>query len=225
LNLHLRIQNLSVVVDNGLSDQKNFQNQALQVLERLHLESNREKGRPGTNGTIQELKTPSSHSISNSKGEISHFSSVQIRMSREANSCGDWCSCSCHTRRQLRTPHFMDHVIGSLLVGYSGISVTKSNCNEFACKQRSYPSVHFTYFFPYWFLSRIITMSIRATASQGPELCLKVPRVRGRTEAVFRAAVSGDVEHMKSLLIKGFASPLDVSSSSGLSALHASILL
>ena len=223
MNLNLRIQNLSVVVDNGLSDQKNFQDQALQVLERLNLESNGEKGRADTKGASQEVKKSGSHSLDNGKVGLSHFSSVQIRMSREANSCGDWCSCSCHARQQLRTPHFMDQVIGSLLIGYSGISVTKANCNEFACKQRSYPSVHFTYFFPYWFLSRIITLSVRATASQGPELCLKVPRVRGRTEAVFRAAVSGDVEHMKSLLIKGFASPLDVSSSSGLSALHASI--
>ncbi|MCJ1306855.1 hypothetical protein MMC25_000499 [Agyrium rufum] len=69
----------------------------------------------------------------------------------------------------------------------------------------------------------MITLTIRASTSQGPELCLKLPRVRWRGEGVFRAAVRGDIDNVRSLIIKGLASPLDVSSSSGLSALQYAI--
>jgi hypothetical protein len=68
-------------------------------------------------------------------------------------------------------------------------------------------------------------MLFKAEASRGPELRLRVPRIRWRGERVFRAAVRGDVDTIKALLISGEASPFDVSSSSGLSALQASSLI
>jgi hypothetical protein len=65
-------------------------------------------------------------------------------------------------------------------------------------------------------------MLFKAEARRGPEFCLRVPRIRWRGERVFRAAVRGDVDTIKALLISGEASPFDVSSSSGLSALQVS---
>ena len=67
----------------------------------------------------------------------------------------------------------------------------------------------------------MLFLAVKNDARRPPGVSLKLPRVRFRTEPTFRSAVQGDIETIKSLLVSGDASPLDVSSSSGLSSLQA----
>ena len=62
------------------------------------------------------------------------------------------CSCICHAHHRLQSPLFMDGLLGSLCVRYSGCPAGKPQCNEYFCRQQSQFRAIFIYSFPQWFL-------------------------------------------------------------------------
>ncbi|KAI9784656.1 MAG: hypothetical protein M1835_003537 [Candelina submexicana] len=129
------------------------------------------------------------------------------------NQCARLCSCICHKPGRLSIS-FLDRVIGSLFVGYVGLPVFTAPCNEYICKKnrhRSSFSARFTYYFPSWFLARMIYSAINYTARDGPQiLFVKAPRLRPGTARIFEYAVDGDIVAMQKAFSMGDASPFDV---------------
>jgi hypothetical protein len=153
--------------------------------------------------------------------KLTAISAVGIRTAQFPRSvCKPWCSCVCHERGQIRTPHFLERIIGSLFIGYSGLPILTKPCNQTSCHLRAQPTSTVTYFFPQWFMSRALSLTMASTPLAGPVMSLKVHRMVPGDAAIFDYAMSGDVERMKSLFLNGLASPHDVSMQSGVTPLH-----
>ena len=133
--------------------------------------------------------------------------------------CKPWCSCACHRERYIRSPRFLEQFIGSLFVGYSGIPVLKASCNE-ECHLQSQPRTYVTYFFPKWFLSRMVTLMMTVTPLAGPIASIKVQRTVPGSSAIFTYAKLGNEDGIRSLFENGSASPHDLDSDSGVTPLH-----
>lgn len=153
--------------------------------------------------------------------QMTAASAVGIRTAQFPRvACKAWCSCVCHTERSFRSPSLMEQLVGSLFVGYSGIPILRQKCNQQSCHLESQPLMYITYFFPTWFLTRMISLMISTTPLAGPVISLKTQRTVLGDSDIFECAKTGNINKMKYLFQNGLASPHDVSFSSGITALH-----
>ena len=134
--------------------------------------------------------------------------------------CSGWCSCRCHGLTYYQSPRSFDNILGTLLMGHSGVSFRKRPCNEQSCRMQSIPTFRLNFFFPQWMMSRVLQFVVQLSYMKGPELVLRVPRVVPDNAPALFYAVQGDIEGIKSLFSKGLASPYDVALDSGRTALH-----
>jgi hypothetical protein len=152
---------------------------------------------------------------------IDAFSAVRIRTSNYwGMPCRTGCCCACHKRHQVQTPRILDHLIGTLFLGYSGLPIVTPSCDESSCRQRSIPSTQMTYYFPRWFLQRAISLAVMLLPNDGPVASLRVQRAVSGSSKIFDYANVGDVDGMKRLFSSGLASPHDVRFDSGTSPLQ-----
>ena len=139
---------------------------------------------------------------------------MQVKLAR--NSCDSACGCICHQRSQFKSPRSLNALLGSLFVGYQASPWSTQTCSNSGCRQRS-KKFTYVYAFPQWFLARILVVDMVYSQSRGPELCLRVMRVRSRRTRVFGPLVEslyideeGAIHHLKRLLNDGEVSVLDV---------------
>jgi hypothetical protein len=150
-------------------------------------------------------------------------STLNIRASAYRRSrCEGWCSCICHRPCYLQTAQSVDFLLGSLFIGYSCFPIRRRGCNERTCRQQSIPTIKVSYYFPRWFLNRVIQFKAWSSYMQGPSLSLNVPRVIPDDSPVLSFAVQGNLAEIRSLFNKGLASPYDIGLSNGRTALHVS---
>jgi hypothetical protein len=153
--------------------------------------------------------------------QMTAISAVGIRTAQFPRvACKPWCSCICHTERSFRSPSFMEKLVGSLFIGYSGVPILRQKCNQHSCHLESQPLMYVTYYFPTWFLARMVSLMISTTPLAGPVVSLKTQRTVSGDADIFTCAKTGDINKMKYLFQNGLASPHDVSFSSGITALH-----
>lgn len=177
------------------------------------------------NGTASTTTFPPpsvEHSIDSAltRGHPRAPSSVTQISLRYARHCTILCNCSCHKQSRLRTPKWANNVLGSLFVGYTGVSPISPGCDVASCQGRSYSVTQITYTFPWWFLSRALAMTIAYCQPDSPELCLRVFRVRPYGADIFYTSRRCLVHSVKKLLFEGRASVLDVTNYSKRTALH-----
>ena len=70
----------------------------------------------------------------------------------QGQGCKLSCSCVCHTHYRLQSPLFMDGLLGSLCIRYSGYPTAKLQCNEYYCSKQSHFRAILVYSFPQWLL-------------------------------------------------------------------------
>jgi len=136
-----------------------------------------------------------------------------------ARSCGLRCQCVCHEQRLFRSSAWLRPFFGSLFVSPNLLRT----CRLKACQARM-ARVAYTYAFPFWFLDRVFTASITTSTAKGPELLIRLMRIRAPESAIFRTSGSGPLlcngtTTVKALLDHGKASVLDTTAS-GLTILH-----
>ena len=99
------------------------------------------------------------------------------------------------------------------MLGYNAIPGLAQRCNDPSCKGQS-TKITYTYAFPEWFISRVVYFNFKHEQLRGPELCLRVVRVRPRDADIFVAIQNKReelaLEHTKRLLLAGEASVLDI---------------
>ena len=141
----------------------------------------------------------------------SHVTSMKLIQSH----CASACNCVCHVRSRFRSPIFLDAVLGSLFVGYQASPWAAQRCNNTECRQGS-KKIIYTYAFPQWLLKHAILFNMAYSQPGGPELHLRLIRVRPKNAAIFSATrlfayrQGIGVNHIKRLLDNGAASVLDV---------------
>ena len=130
--------------------------------------------------------------------------------------CEPDCSCACHKVVRIRSPRYLNAILGSLLIGYRAQPWVTATCDSSDCRSRL-TYVTYTYAFPRWLLDRMVTFRMAYDQSRGPELCVRLPRVRSGGDSIFTAArmympdeKEAAIQHIKFLLTNGEASVLDV---------------
>ena len=58
---------------------------------------------------------------------------VRIHLNQYRSNCHSRYQCTCHMSQKAATPGFMDLVLGQLFVGYSGLPILSSKCDERNC--------------------------------------------------------------------------------------------
>ena len=132
------------------------------------------------------------------------------------NICEQDCSCTCHQGGRIRSPPYLSTILGSLLIGYTAQPSMTCTSESYDCRGRS-TCITYTYAFPRWLLDKMVACRIAYDRSRGPELCVRLLRVRSGHEYIFWVASirtsstdKTSIRHIKYLLTNGKASVLDV---------------
>lgn len=123
------------------------------------------------------------------------------------NACGPRCDCTCHRRLRFRSPGFLDAVFGSLFLGYQALPWFSQGCRNGRCRTSS---TRIQYTFPQWFVKRSVALTVACSQPKGPELILRVLRLRPRGAFIFVCAQNGYYNELKRLLENGEASVVDI---------------
>ena len=151
---------------------------------------------PPTQSHVREDVSPASSLVPFTKLELSK------------NSCTSSCNCVCHQRQGFRSPDFLSRFVGLLYVGYTAMPWAKRKCDNSHCHDRS---IRITYVFPSWFWARAIAVSVESAHKQGPELCLRVMRIRPASADTFQVVYAKDTyRHLRRILSDGNGSIFDV---------------
>ena len=149
--------------------------------------------------------------------KLNSLSMVVTRSGKTMRVCSSNCKCSCHVQSVFKTPQLLQEITGCLLLGYSGRHILQQQCIS-SCLRRTQNSMQMTYFFPRWFVSRAISISMSNTIS--PTLSIKSRRVVPEVNQLFSLSKFGDVEGIRCLFNDRLASPDDVHIRWGKTALH-----
>ena len=123
------------------------------------------------------------------------------------NSCGPRCDCTCHRKVRFKSPGFLDAVFGSLFLGYQASPWFSQGCRNGRCRRSS---TRIQYIFPQWFVKRSVALTIACNQPKGPELVLRVLRLRPHNAFIFVCARDGYYHELKRLLENREASVVDV---------------
>ena len=134
--------------------------------------------------------------------------------------CERWCSCVCHKLRTLRSPQLFDLLVGKLFIGYSGLPVSHTRCDQRSCHSQSQRLANITYYFPHWFLARMVSLLVTTMPLTGLTAVLTIQRTVPANADIFTYAKLGDVEKIADLFKNGLASPNDVHFETGVTALN-----
>ena len=72
--------------------------------------------------------------------------------------CDAGCLCTCHFYNRIRSPAFLNSILGTLFIGYRAQALVRQVCSDVACRARANGTVC-TYTFPSWLLKCAISVS------------------------------------------------------------------
>jgi hypothetical protein len=140
--------------------------------------------------------------------------SMQASVHSPSSACSHSCSCRCHLSSALRTPSWLQPVLGSVLLSYSCIPLFGVGpCDQANCVRAS-SRTELTYYFPARVLKRALCFSIEVGGSfgYGAGLYFGVPRVFSSHDEAWETVNFGGSEDLKRVWAKrpGPYYPLDV---------------
>ena len=139
----------------------------------------------------------------------------ELNLSLARSLCERDCDCTCHRRSAIRSPPYLNALLGALLIGYSINPWMTQSCDTTECRGHS-TYITYTYAFPQWFLSQMVRLRITYDQSRGPELCLRVVKVCSEAAYIWSLVrtnlwnQSQIIQKLKDLFIGREASVLDV---------------
>jgi hypothetical protein len=163
---------------------------------------NRPPPSPGRNALSQQSKGNSADATTGVSIKTTQYN----RFSCEPN-----CRCNCHTSRELRSASLIGPVMGQLFVGYVGQPRIRQTCTHARCRRTTTTTVSIEYFFPIWFLARIVMLVLSYQKGAGPQMQLRTIRYVPDSSQSITYALNGNIDGLKSLFTQGLASPNDVS--------------
>ena len=148
----------------------------------------------------------SSQSVSRSRSEgvsTSSWSRADGRLSVElgvpnlpqlVTSKGHHCQCLCHTKYTLQSPYRLKQLFGLLFLGYSGTPTIRTACKRCTCYRAQFVTLIIRYFFPAWFMARVIDFSLRISSSNGIDQVLRVVPIIPENDMIFRLMSENDMK-------------------------------
>ena len=134
--------------------------------------------------------------------------------------------CNCRKLYNSESSQIFGGFLGRLFIGYSLYSLgTYSGCISPSCLVQPKFCVRVRYLFPWWFWGKMLNLDITATPAYEIKASLKIISFLPLDSDVFQAINHDDVEDLRQLFSKGYASPNDSLHLNGRSALGVSQIL
>lgn len=133
-----------------------------------------------------------------------------------APTTGTGCNCMCHINRDYSLPGPLHSILGEFSLCFRA---QKPGCR---CNCPSDSGFVFLYRFPHYLIQRYISIILRITYLDGPELILRVPRILPWTHLLWRYSVCGDLTVIRRMYAEVKASPYDVDPAGRNALLYAS---
>lgn len=143
---------------------------------------------------------------------------LSITTSSVKAKCDRFCRCQCHTITSYRTPRWMKSFIGFLYFGYSGTPLlNRRPCNYSQCRLSGRPTTNFTYHFPRWAVSRVLSLTgtLDDLSGLGASWTIRIPRVISDSANIWWQIDVGSIIQVQNSFTKGLASPFDVDAKGG----------
>ena len=138
---------------------------------------------------------------------------LSITNSPVNTNCDRLCRCQCHTITSYRTPRWMKSFIEILYFGYFGTPLlNRRPCNNSSCRESGRLTITFTYHFPTWAASRVLSSTGRLDdlSGIGASWTIRIPRVIPPNAHIWWQICSGSTIQVQNSLMEGLASPFDV---------------
>lgn len=159
--------------------------------------------------------------ISNDAGPATkEVLSVQLGK-RAKQFCPESCPCSCHLTKRMESPKILVPILGKAFLRYCRIPQSTGACNTRLCQSRIRAYARFTYIFPSWITSRLVSVIFMSD----PFMVVRTLRLVPAHSDSLRLCSLNEVERFRLLFDKGIASPLDASAWDGRSLLHVRYLI
>ena len=140
---------------------------------------------------------------------------------RQRSPCIKHCKCECHLTRRFRSPPLFDAILGPLFARYSGRPFRNfPKCNVETCLGQTSFKFHVNYYFPSWFLGRMLAVHLDSRCPGEPSISLIIRRTVPSDADIFRLTSADDAEGLQRLFASQSASPNDILYVSGMTALH-----
>ena len=142
-----------------------------------------------------------------------------VQLSKQVKQlCPETCLCSCHPRREIRSPENLARILGRVYLRYCRIPRSRGQCTESMCQARQRSCARVTYVFPPWLCSYIFSVTFMGD----PLAAVRGPRLIATHSDALHLSSLNEVERLRSLFEKGTASPFDASAYDGRSVPHLS---
>ena len=141
---------------------------------------------------------------------------VELNVRRQTRAvCVPDCTCCCHRLTAWRSSSYLNSFLGRLFVGYIGLPWLTPDCDAIRCHRISEPAASIRYYFPKWFATHVLEMSIQFSQPDGVTQRLRVSHVVTDNSEGVRLTLDGDVEGLKRLLSSRKCSPFDTIEGTG----------
>ena len=149
---------------------------------------------------------------------------IRVRLPESLNlECAPGCLCTCHSTYHFRSPQVLDRILGACFVGYCGFPFqSRQSCTDVLCRAQRKFRTRVNYFFPSWFVSKMMAINVMGTFSGEISMCLSVRGVLAPSANVFRLVLHDDYDGLRRLYSTRSACPNDVVINTERTALHVS---
>ena len=125
--------------------------------------------------------------------------------------CRAYCRCDCHKQGTFTWVPLLKSVVGSLFIGYSGNPFRMApRCTNVYCRTGLKFGAYVHYYFPLWFLQKVLDIEIISTIFQEPKVTLNMRGVQVGGGELFRLTLLDDARGVQQLLDRGLARPNDI---------------
>ncbi|KAK2039169.1 hypothetical protein LZ31DRAFT_95784 [Colletotrichum somersetense] len=167
---------------------------------------------------LEQLVLAGNRSKKSNKPPHRSSDSVIINVSlSELDKCPQPCGCRCHAWRpaSYKSADWARTLIGSISLGYKQqLDYDRgAKCNSKACRSSGKASAHFSYRFPAWLCSRLVSFQASWSASGEISVSLRPVRVLSPNDGFWGCVKSGSRTDMRQLMhYQGIIYPGDVDS-------------
>lgn len=123
--------------------------------------------------------------------------------------CTGLCMCRCHKTLKFSSPRWAESLVGMVLMSWSSV-LKRPLCSERRCQRSNTNMLRLQYYFPSWFIRRVIYLQHQFVSTEGHVIYIKTPRIVPANSDIFVMTRTSNIGKLQVLFGKGLASPFDV---------------
>ena len=212
--MRLTIDEITLITNQTRASQSDTNDQVQRILQEVCLLTAIVNRDTSPQMVLEEAVPEAQQGISSAPSQSSVQSGFDVRAyipSQRQNRCRAYYKCKCHDETALKWNPFLKSVIGRLFAGYSGNPFNMApQCTTVSCKTGLKFSAYVHYYFPSWYLGKVLDVEIISRVFQEPKVTLTVRGMQPTGGKMNMAIFFGDAKTVKELLVRGLAMPNDI---------------